>query len=320
MLISISELLSRFTGKPIVWGYPIWTILEPTNRCNLNCPSCLTGSGSRNDAGGYIDLEKYKKVVDEIAPYGMGVLLYFRGEPLIHPQFNDLVRYAKSKGLIVRTGSNVHSLDTAEKAQKLVESGLDWIRISLDGITQETYTKYRKNGDIDKVKNAIKMIADKKREMHSQMPQILVQFLLFKHTVPQIDQARKLAFSLGADHFFLKTVMVTSDRQAEELLPVEDEYRRYEKTPDGGFVLKGGLHNRCKRLWTYFTVDCSGAVVPCCFDGNKTFLVGNVFESGLKLLWKSKKLTDFRASVLKNRKSIDICKNCTEGIPLYFKK
>jgi len=318
-IIRMSEFISHTIGKPVIWGYPIWTIMEPTNACNLHCPGCVTGGGIRDDKTGLMDFENYKKVINEIAPRGMGVLLYFRGEPLLNPKFVEMVRYAKSKNLIVRTGTNAHLIDSVEKAEELVKSGLDWIRIPLDGITQETYTKYRKGGDIEKVKNATKFLSEAKKQLKSRTPIILIQFLVFKHNEHEIDIVRKLSYELGADHFFLKTVQVLNDEQAKELLPENPEYRRYAIAGNGKVVIKGGLKNRCIRLWTYYTVDIDGAVLPCCFDGTKKFIIGNAFEQPMHDIWKGEKLTDFRKKVLENRKSIPICNNCTEGVPVYVK-
>ena len=317
--VLLSERLSSILKKPIVWGYPVWTIIEPTNACNLRCPGCITGGGIRNDETDLIKFENYRKVIDDVSEYGMGVLLYFRGEPFLHPKIIDMIKYAKSKNLIVRTGTNANLIDSPEMAEEIVKSGLDWIRIALDGVNQEMYEKYRRGGKLERVKNAIKYLAEAKKKLHRRTPVILVQYILFKHTEPYIDEAERLAFELGADHFFLKTAMVLDENQAKELLPENREYWRYESI-EGGLVLKNKFKNRCKRIWTYYNVEVDGSVPPCCFDGLGKYTIGNAFNQSMKEIWKNKKYNEFRRRVLKGRKDIDICRNCTEGVPVYVKK
>lgn len=314
----LSEKLSNLFKRPIVWGYPIWTIIEPCNACNLNCPGCYTGGGLRKDKNDLLDYDKYTKIIDDISKSSMGILLYFRGEPLLNKRIIDMIKYAKAKGLIVRTGTNAQLIDTPEFARELVESGLDWIRIPLDGATEETYSKYRVGGTLEKAKNAIRYLSEAKKELGRKNPTIMTQFIVFKHTEHEIDQGRKIAFECGADQFFLKTPMVLSDEQGKELLPENKKFWRYNETSQG-LELKSINQNKCKRLWTYYNINVDGVVVPCCFDAQKDYAMGNAFEESVRDIWKKPEYMEFRRNVLMHRKSIPICRNCTEGIQLYFK-
>ena len=85
-----------------------------------------------------------KKIIDQIAENVLYINYYFQGEPFINPHFLSFVKYAKSKGVFCATSTNAHFLNS-EKAKETVASGLDKMIISIDGTTQETYEKYRKN-------------------------------------------------------------------------------------------------------------------------------------------------------------------------------
>ncbi|MGC9315575.1 MAG: radical SAM/SPASM domain-containing protein, partial [bacterium] len=302
-LVWLSERLSYLLKHPIVWGFPLWTIIEPANACNLNCPGCYTGGGLRKDKSDILDFEIFKKVVDGIPKSSMGILLYFRGEPMLNKRIVDMIKYAKSKGFIVRTGTNAQLIDTPELAYELVKSGLDWIRIPIDGATEESYSKYRVGGTLEKAKNAIRLLSEAKKELNSPTPTILAQFIVFKHTEDEIEEGRKIAYECGADQFYLKTPMVFSAEQGKELLPKNKKFWRYNETPDG-LELKSINQNRCRRLWTYYNINVDGVVVPCCFDANKDYAMGNAFEESVREIWKKKEYMEFRKAVIQNRKSI----------------
>ncbi len=130
-------------------GMPMSVSAELTNHCNLNCPECASGSGLMRREQGFMDIELYKTVISELGrPYLYYVNLYFQGEPMLHPQFFSFPGLADDIYTVVST--NGHFL-SVENCGKLAESGLKKLIVSLDGMDQDTYSEYRKNGDFDKV-------------------------------------------------------------------------------------------------------------------------------------------------------------------------
>jgi radical SAM protein with 4Fe4S-binding SPASM domain len=311
-----SEKLSYITKKPIVWGAPVWVMIEPTNMCNLKCPACPSRADARNFTHGMMDMETYRATIDKIEKHSMGVFLAHRGEPFVHKDFIEMVRYAKSKGLIVRTSSNMHFITSAEKAAELIDAGMDWMIVALDGTTEEIYTRYRRGGSLKTVLDAVKFIVSEKRKRNSVTPILMVQFLLFGYNEHQVYDARALAKDLGCDGFYLKTVQVFGAAQGEDLLPTNPNHRRYD-IENGEMVLKVKHRNRCKRIWRYLTIEWDGRIVPCCIDSNWDFPIGHVDDGDINYMWKNEKYMKFRARVLDNRSAIKMCNNCMEGVPLY---
>jgi radical SAM protein with 4Fe4S-binding SPASM domain len=61
-------------------------------------------------------------------------------------------------------------------------------------------------------------------------------------------------------------------------------------------------------------ITWDGIVSPCCFDKDAKYKFGNIFVEKFKDIWTNNKYTNFRKAIIKNRKGIDICTNCTEGL------
>ncbi|MFM8949381.1 MAG: radical SAM protein, partial [Bacteroidota bacterium] len=141
---------SRLTGKNLQSGNPFALSIEPTTSCNLRCPECPSGLRSFTRPTGMLELELFKKALDDCSKDLLYLILYFQGEPYLHPNFHEMVSLAKSHKLYVATSTNAHYLDEAT-ARAVVDSGLDRLIISLDGTTQETYRQYRVGGSLEKV-------------------------------------------------------------------------------------------------------------------------------------------------------------------------
>jgi radical SAM protein with 4Fe4S-binding SPASM domain len=75
--------------------------------------------------------------------------------------------------------------------------------------------------------------------------------------------------------------------------------------------------NHCWRLWHSTVITWDGLVVPCCFDKDAKHQLGDLKSTSFKELWQSDAYNNFRASVLRSRSEIDICKNCTEGTKVW---
>ncbi|RYF45674.1 MAG: radical SAM protein, partial [Cytophagaceae bacterium] len=127
---------SRRTGKAMQRGLPMSVSFEPTTSCNLRCPECPSGLRSFTRPTGMLGEELYRRTIDELHETLLYLIFYFQGEPYLHPQFLELVRYATDRNIYTATSTNAHYLNDAN-ARKTVESGLDRLIISIDGTTQE---------------------------------------------------------------------------------------------------------------------------------------------------------------------------------------
>jgi MoaA/NifB/PqqE/SkfB family radical SAM enzyme len=180
-----SYYLSRITGRLRHRGNPFTASIEPTTSCNLRCPECPSGLRKFTRASGNISLELFHKVVDQLHPDLLYLNLYFQGEPYLHPSFFQMVKYAGIKNIYTSTSTNGHFL-TDEAAKNTVESGLDRIIISLDGLDQETYEKYRIGGSFDKVVEGIRNLVRWKKMLRSPTPFIILQFIVLRTNEQQL--------------------------------------------------------------------------------------------------------------------------------------
>jgi len=110
--------------------------------------------------------ELFRNVIDQLAPTLSYLTFYFQGEPFLHPQFLDMVKYASSKGIYTATSTNAHYLKD-EMAKATVQSSLDRLIISIDGTSQDTYQNYRVGGSLDKVLEGAQNILRWKKRLGS---------------------------------------------------------------------------------------------------------------------------------------------------------
>lgn len=311
-LVQISFILSILLRKPLVWGKPFFIGLEPTALCNLACPQCPTGTGEVKRNEDFLDLDIYKDIVDEIAGTTTILSLYNQGEPLLHNSFADMVKYATDRKVYTVTSTNAQLL-SEEVCTKLVEAGLDRIIISLDGTDQESYHTYRIGGDFEKVVAGIRLLSEARGT--TKKPFIIIQFLVFKHNEEKVSEIRRFGKKLGADRVMIKSVQIEYPESIHEWMPVHRKHRRYyRESSSGDWMLGGKLRNRCRRLWYTTVVTSDGLIVPCCFDKLAQYPMGTVAEGAIAQIWKNPDYNDFRKRVLRDRKGIGMCTNCTEGL------
>jgi len=227
-----------------------------------------------------------------------------------------MVNYASEKKMYTATSTNAHYLDD-EQAKKTIESGLDRLIISIDGTTQETYQSYRIGGNLEKVIEGTKNIIRWKRQLKSKTPHVIFQFLVVKPNEHQTNDVLKLAAELGVDEVRFKTAQVYNPQVGHPLIPENEKYSRYKKQSNGTYTIKNSLDNHCWRLWSSTVITWDGLVVPCCFDKDAQHQMGDLKKIPFKELWQNSSYTNFRSAVLRSRKEIDICSNCSEGTKVW---
>lgn len=301
---------SRYSGNVRHSGNPFTISIEPTTSCNLRCPECPSGLRKFTRDTGMLSLELYREILDQLSPDLFYLILYFQGEPYLNPLFFKMVEEARKRNIYTATSTNAHFL-TDSTARQTVGSGLDRIIISLDGLDQETYEKYRVGGDLRKVMEGIRNLVRWKKELRSKTPFIILQFIVFSTNEHQIPGLKKLAKELGVDKLELKTAQVYNYEEGNPLIPADEKYSRYRKKK-GKFVIDNPLNNHCFRMWRGCVITWDGIVVPCCFDKDASHSLGDLKVQNFREIWNGEKYGLFRKRLFTSRSGIDICQNCTE--------
>lgn len=307
---------SKRTGKVHHRGFPLSLAIEPTTACNLRCPECPSGLRSFTRPTGRLSPALFHTIIDEVKDHLLYLTFYFQGEPYLHPDLLDMVRYASSRGIYTATSTNAHFL-TEDVARRTVESGLDRLIISIDGVTQETYASYRREGSLRKVLEGTKHIVAWKRRLRISRPHIIFQFLVVKPNEHEIEEVKRLGRELGVDEVRLKTAQIYDYENGSGLIPEQSRFARYIQRPDGKWALKNPLLNECWKMWHSCVITWDGKVVPCCFDKDAAHPMGSLDTQTLAEIWRGDAYYAFRQHLLNARQEIDICKNCSEGGPVW---
>ena len=315
-LLKLSYYLSRISKKGIVKGLPFSLSIEPTTACNLGCPECPSGLKQFTRPTGKLDAGFHERMLSQVRKTVFYINYYFQGEPFLHPQFLALIKAAKKNKIYTSTSTNAHFINE-KTAKEIVESGLDRLIISIDGLTQETYENYRIHGTLSKVIEGSKQMLKAKKELNSKTPHLIFQFLAVKPNEHEIPQVFQLGKEMGIDEVRIKSAQLYDFKNGNPLMPENEKYSRYKLQLDGTYKLKYKTGNHCWRMWSSSVFTWDGKVVPCCFDKDAKHILGSLEKEDFTAIWKSKKYTSFRKAILTERNKIDICRNCSEGAKVW---
>ncbi|MFQ5456206.1 MAG: radical SAM/SPASM domain-containing protein [Nitrospirota bacterium] len=303
MGLCLTSALIRRKRVPIL---PSVIQIDPNNICNLKCTACTTGRGEHPKPVGQMSFKDFCRVVDEVKGVVSLIILYNSGEPFLNKDIYKMIGYAAEHKISVITSTNAILLDTDEKAENLIRSGLDTMIITVSGVTQKTYTRYHVGGDIDKVFSNIDRIVRKKKEMKSGTPKIILRYLLFDYNVSEMDEMKRLAERVGVDYYNFRKAC--------------RELRVIKKDAAGDKYMQKEYRDRghCYWPWLIPVVHWDGTIIPCCHINLSPPEMGNILSNGgLKGVWSGVRYQRFREMILKDKNSIPSCANC-ESNPIGF--
>ncbi|MCH2223864.1 MAG: SPASM domain-containing protein [Crocinitomicaceae bacterium] len=290
--------------------------MEPTTACNLGCPECPSGLKQFTRPTGKLSLELHEQMLDQVKNSVFYINYYFQGEPFLNPNFLTLIAAAKKRKIYTATSTNAHFIDN-KKAEQIVDSGLDRLIISIDGLTQKTYENYRINGKLEKVISGTEALLKAKKKLNSTTPHLIFQFLAVKPNEHEIPAIFELGKKMKIDEVRIKTAQLYDYQKGNPLIPDNEDYSRYKLRSDGTYSLKYHLGNHCWRMWSSSVFTWDGKVVPCCFDKDAQHILGDLTTNSFESIWKHSKYQSFRSAILTNRGQIEICKNCSEGAKVW---
>lgn len=304
-------------GVHKVHHLPVFVSVEPANFCQLACPECPVGMKSEgvrvteDGKKGVMSVEDFRCIVNKVAPFVHTMQLFWQGEPLLNDRLPEMVRIAREAGIYTIISTNAQRLNQST-ALALAQAGLNRIIVSMDGWTQASYEQYRRGGSVEQAKQAVRLLRQAKMQTGAHML-IELQCLYLKTNEHEWQIFRREYRHLGADRLTMKTAQIYNYENGSPLMPTDARYARYKwNAHTRTYVLKRKLRNRCYRLWSGCVIDVKGNVLPCCYDKQQAFVLGNILNSNTSLadIWHNKKAAGFRQAVLRRRASIPMCTNC----------
>jgi radical SAM protein with 4Fe4S-binding SPASM domain len=269
-----------------VTGYPYWLTIDPANFCNLKCPFCPTGQMRGTRRKNILAFENFKKIADELGPYLIHIDFCNWGEPFLNPNLPELIKYAKQYKIDTKVDSNLNYFNE-KLAEDIILSGLDKIIVSIDGASQQTYSKYRIGGDFDTAINNLKLLISKKKLLGKTNPYICWQFLVFKHNEHEIELVKKLGQDLGVDSVSITKAFIGD----KDWFPLNEEYSNYRKGKSKEKVtsehFKVISDRTCNWPWEETVINPNGSVSACCSVEDEKDDFGNIFHHSFKEIWNN---------------------------------
>ena len=263
---------------------------------------------------GNLKFSEFKKLIDEIGLWSIVVLLWGWGEPFLNPAIYDMIAYAKRRGLSLVTSTNGYAFAEAENARKLIQSGPDLLLVSLSGMSQKTYGRYRHGNSLEKALTGIRNLVEEKHRLGSKVPAINLTFIVTQNNEQEVKNLSKKVKSLGVDSLTIKKLNTCTSKaikgEERRYVPEDDTFKRFQYSADGEdrILVKSNL---CKALWQRLTLRWNGKINACEYDFDDVYVMGNLNKKSFRSLWWGAPYRDMRCQFRKDWKKLPVCTGCT---------
>ena len=285
--------------KALAW--PVVLKIDISPLCNLRCTVCVHAKPNGNEAlerqgfraGQKMTVDQYQRMIDEIKGKSAAVSLYYLGDPLVHPDLDDMCRIAHDGGLNVHVSTSFSFALTDDRIKRMVKCGLTHLTVCVDGLSQEKYQLTRVGGRIERVLSNLKRVCQFRCEYGQVYPKVEVQYIKFQHNLDELEQARRLFKEIGID----------------QVTTFWGSLHNYTDTNPGTYAVHGPKKRKLlpQCTWPYFgmLVKYNGDVIPCCnyrvgtqyTTTDDPRVLGNVFETSIQEVWNSPKYRESRRLV-----------------------
>ncbi len=285
---------------------PYVLMIDPSSACNQKCIFCPTGNPDViKDTGRYqgiMHYDLYKRIIDGLNDFESPIKtlrLYNQGEPLLNPNFPDMISYARKSKKILRIDTTTNGiLLNPELNKKIINAGIDQINISVNGVNSEQVLKFtRTKIDFEKyIKNI--------ENLYKNKGNCKIHIKAIKQNLSSEDEVKFYGlFGNLADSIFL-----------ENLSPVWPEFH----FDNAKIIIGSGQYGQtllekqvCPYIFYIIVVNSDGTVSTCNQDWKRRLIVGNTAIKSLKDIWFGDNLNRYRFIHLDGeRKNIETCANC----------
>lgn len=257
-----------------VGSRPYILFLDPCNYCNLRCPLCPTGRNELGRKQQLMSLDCFKRYLDPHVPYLFEVNVHNWGESMINPDLYRMIAYANERNVGTNISSNL-AIARSEDLDGLLDSGLEHLTVSLDGVDQASYAKYRVRGDFERVVANIAELIRRRRARGLRRPFVEWQYIVMKHNQDRVEEAEAMATRLGVDRIRFIPVGLPFEMRAERRGLAEAWFpTRFEGRERGREIPQTfGQADRpspCFYLYRSMVVNADGGISPCCIVYRET--------------------------------------------------
>lgn len=282
---------AEYAKNQYVSEYPLLVDIELSTVCNLKCPMCytITEDFKKCVSKQLMERELFQKIVDEIGGRVPAVRLSLRGEPTLHPDFVDCIRYCKKKGIgEVSFLTNASKLDE-EWFIEIAEAGADWITVSIDGVGK-TYENIRKPLRFEDTLQKLKNIRRIKEQRGWKRPVIKIQSIW-----PAIQEDPS-----GFYNTFEPYV---------DLIAFNPLISGFTDPPDKAVTYVDAFS--CPQIYQRLVIGADGKVLLCANDEEGRYLLGDANTQSVYEIWHGDPLEKARSLHKKGAfQTLEVCRDC----------
>jgi radical SAM protein with 4Fe4S-binding SPASM domain len=294
------------------WSMPLHVQIELTNYCTLRCPVCPTGTKAANRPPRAMDVALFERVMDELGPFLLTASLWAWGEPLLHPRLEEILHAAGEHDVVTLLSTNGQSLNNDRVVETLIQAPPTYLIVAIDGLTDETNSRYRVGSTLAPILDGVKKLAGMKRQRGLRLPVLTMRYIVMKHNqheVPQLDEfARRNGFDLLTirNVFFVES---SSDGELRERLTPDANVWSECGYGHGGNLRQGSFV--CQEPFWFPTVFADGTLVLCEQDYNAQLALGQISEDvSFADLWYCRRATQLRKIIRDDMESVSFCRKC----------
>jgi radical SAM protein with 4Fe4S-binding SPASM domain len=272
--------------------FPPCLQIEPTSICNYRCVFCYQTDNKFNKRSdgymGHMKLETFKLTIDQAEGNIEFISLASRGEPLLCPDFKEMLSYTRDKFYNLKINTNASLLDE-KMSHAILESGVKTLVFSTDAADSTLYSKLRVNGKLENILKNIKKFQEIRTKKYSKSKIITRVSGVKVNNQQNLNDMEKYWGDLVDQVAFV------------DYMPWENVYEsKYSE-----------VQIPCSDLWRRMFVWWDGKVNPCDVDYKSQLSVGNIKNSNISELWKSDDYKKLRHQhELKLRKNTSPCNKC----------
>jgi radical SAM protein with 4Fe4S-binding SPASM domain len=317
--------------------------IEPVGQCNLRCRMCpiqFRTDGAPGQPRAYMSFEVFCRLIDQF-PNVSELQLQGLGEPLLHPDFFNMVSYASERGICVSTNTNL-TVMSERGAEECVTSGLHTMHVSIDGASAEAYEAIRIRSRLSRVLRNLRRVTDAKARLQSSLPDIRLVAVVMRGNLHELPGLVRLAHKEGIDtvsvqhlcHDFGESSLPEKYQPMRAFVDKEtllhEDMERIEHYFDSARAAARELSitlrlpnvrprahgakvpgkKRCDWPWRGSYISYNGKAMPCCMVATPDRIhFGDMTKHGVVNIWNNAAYRRFREQ-LESDTPPEVCRSC----------